>query len=277
MLDDTDGRGLLPHSGCGFHPPATRVTVLGSVGHPASSIQYQHLIPVETAYNSPVMTEQPPEVPSRERLFSPLLEAAVRLAARGHHHQFRKSAETVSETDADSPLPDRVPYIAHLMGTMCILARVGVRDEVLAAAILHDYLEDVPDPNGRNVIRTVLGDEVLALVLEVTEHKRRGLDEALTWEIRKREQIAHIAEMPIEAVLIKAADVLHNLLSLVADLEAADDPGAVWSAFNADVEHQLWYFTHACGAIGERLGDHVLERALDDALRSLRASIAKRQ
>ncbi len=35
------------------------------------------------------------------------------------------------------------------MGTMTILARLGAPDEVLAAAALHDYLEDVPDPDGR--------------------------------------------------------------------------------------------------------------------------------
>ena len=62
-------------------------------------------------------------------LFSPLLEAAVRLATRGHYHQFRKLG---TSEDSNSPsgdfLPDRVPYVAHLMGTMCILARLGVRD-----------------------------------------------------------------------------------------------------------------------------------------------------
>jgi (p)ppGpp synthase/HD superfamily hydrolase len=79
-----------------------------------------------------------PELPGGA-LFSPLLEAAVRLAARGHYHQFRKNlTDEEGETPGGDFLPDRVPYIAHLMGAMCILARVGVRDEVLAAAILHD-------------------------------------------------------------------------------------------------------------------------------------------
>ena len=114
-------------------------------------------------------------------LFSPLLEAAVRLAARGHYHQFRKHiTDELDDGFQTRPcFPDRVPYITHLMGTMCILARIGVSDEVLAASILHDYLEDVPDPDGREHIRTNLGDEVLSLVLEVTEHKRRDLDQAI--------------------------------------------------------------------------------------------------
>lgn len=212
----------------------------------------------------------------RGALFSPLLEAAVRLAARGHYHQFRKNA---ADEDSGSPsgdfLPDRVPYIAHLMGTMCILARVGVRDEVLAAAILHDYLEDVPDPDGRESIRSALGEEVLSLVLEVTEHKRREFDEVDTWDIRKQEQLDHVERMPREAVLIKAADVLHNLLSLLADLDAAEDTDSVWRPFNAGPERQLWYFTGVIEAVERRLGEHLLVEELQEAVGRLRPFVTE--
>ena len=208
-------------------------------------------------------------------LFSPLLEAAVRLAARGHYYQFRKqNTEELEDEDLSRPFfPSRVPYIAHLMGTMCILARLGARDEVLAAAILHDYLEDVPDPDGREIIRRTLGDEVLSLVLDVTEHKRRELDEVDTWELRKQEQLAHIEGMPHEAVLIKAADVLHNMQSLLADLDAADDPDGVWAPFNAGPEHQLWYFSSVVEEVAKRLGTHPLVRDLKHSADRLRTYV----
>jgi len=200
-------------------------------------------------------------------LFSPLLEAAVRLAARGHYHQFRKhSGEEEGGNLTGDFLPDRVPYVAHLMGTMCILARIGVRDEVLAAGVLHDYLEDVPDPDGRESIRAALGDEVLSLVLEVTEHKRRELDESDTWEIRKQEQLDRIEQMPRDAVLIKAADVLNNLLALLADLDAAEDSTSVWQPFNAGPERQSWYFSGVTDAVRRRLGDHPLVKDLERAV-----------
>jgi len=205
-------------------------------------------------------------------LFSPLLEAAVRLAARGHYHQFRKhNTDELDDGILNLPFfPDRVPYITHLMGTMCILARIGVRDEVLAASILHDYLEDVPDPDGRESIRSNLGEEVLSLVIEVTEHKRHELDQEATWEVRKQEQLDHLARMPRDAVLIKAADVLHNMQSLIADLGATDDPETVWTSFNAGPERQLWYFTGVIEAVRQRLGSHLLVRDLDQAIASLR-------
>ncbi len=221
------------------------------------------------------MTPESSDTETRELpLFSPLLEAAMRLAARGHYHQFRKN---IDDSDSGIPigsfLPDRVPYIAHLMGTMGILARLGVRDEVLAAGVLHDYLEDVPDPDGRDSIRQILGEDVLSLVLEVTEDKRRNLDEADTWKIRKIEQLAHIAGMPDEAVLIKAADVLHNMQSLLYDHEAAEDPESVWLPFNAGPDLQLWYFQGVVGAVEERLGDHPLARDLRSSVDRLQVCI----
>ena len=208
--------------------------------------------------------------PFPEGLFPPVLEAAVRLAARGHYHQFRKGVEDPEGGPGAAVLPDRVPYITHLMGTMCILARLGVCDEVLAAAVVHDYLEDVPDPGGREKIRAALGEEVLALVLEVTEDKRRGRDQTDTWELRKQEQLDHVARMPVDAVLIKAADVLHNVQSLTLDLEAADDADAILQNFNAGPERQLWYFESMAAAVKDRLGDHTLARNLEAAIARLR-------
>jgi (p)ppGpp synthase/HD superfamily hydrolase len=206
-------------------------------------------------------------------LFSARLEAAARLAARGHYHQFRKQLPEALEVDpAANPLPDgAVPYVTHLMATMAILARVGADEDVLAAGLLHDYLEDVDDPDGAATIRDAVGDRVLELVRAVTEDKRRERDEAETWEVRKREQIAHVARMPRDAVLVKAADVLHNLVSLRSDLERADDPGRVWSRFNAGPHRQMWYFEAIAAEVANRLGDHQLSHDLADAVAGVRA------
>jgi (p)ppGpp synthase/HD superfamily hydrolase len=201
-----------------------------------------------------------------------MIEAAVRLAAQGHYHQFRKRDRTAdAPTSMGVPLPDdHIPYITHLMGTVTILARFGAPDEVLAAAALHDYLEDVPDPDGRERIREITNDEVLELVLAVTEDKRPGRHRGDTWELRKQEQIAEIESMPLSAVLIKSADVLHNLLSLEFDLSEASDPSLVWGRFNAPKVKQLWYFSSVLDAIRLRLGDHELTLELAEVISLLR-------
>jgi (p)ppGpp synthase/HD superfamily hydrolase len=210
------------------------------------------------------------------RLFSPLLEAAIRLAAQGHYHQFRKRypSDECSEGSATDPLPpDWIPYITHLMGSMAILARLGAPDEVLAAALLHDYLEDVPDPDGHQTIRSAVGDRVLELVLAVTEQKPADSIDTETWEQRKREQIERMGDMPDEAVLIKTADLLHNVQSLISDLAAADQQQTVWRRLNAGPDRQLWYFSSVLEAARTRLGDHQLVHELARTITELRARV----
>lgn len=216
--------------------------------------------------------QEPPCAPAGAALYSPLLEAAIRLSAQAHHGQFRRrDTEPAECCGASYPLPgDCIPYVTHLMGTACILARLGARDEVVAAALLHDYLEDVPDPEGRDTIREVAGAEVLDLVLAVTENKRAEFDATLTWEVRKREQIDAIAGMEPEAVLIKAADLLHNLVSLLTDLRSADNSALVWQRFHAEPVRELWYFTSVRDAVHARLGDHPLAAELDQVVEQVR-------
>ncbi len=209
---------------------------------------------------------------SEPSLYSTKLEAAARLAAQGHYGQFRKreAGDTCCEPSADEPLPaDCIPYITHLVGTMGILARVGAPDHVLAAALLHDYLEDVPDPNGQSTIREAVGPDVLDLVLALTEDKRPDLDSSETWKLRKTEQIQRMAKMTEEAVMIKAADLLHNIHTLVGDLDAASEDGPVWSRLNAGPDRQLWYFSAVLDAARDRLGEHRLVTSLEDAVRLL--------
>ena len=206
-----------------------------------------------------------------------MLEAAARLAAQGHHGHFRKrepGGGCCGKTDGDPLPPDCVPYITHLMGTMGILARLGADDEILAAALLHDYLEDVPDPNGPAKIRAAVGEDVLQLVLAVTEEKRPELDSSETWETRKSEQIGKIAAMPEGAVLVKAAVLLHNVLCLLVDLEAAGDEASVWLRLNAGPERQLWYFSSGHQAARQRLGSHPLLDQLGEAIDRLAARVA---
>jgi len=194
-------------------------------------------------------------------LFSGMLENAVRLAARGHFHQFRKQGiEAPPCEPGRDPLDEQcIPYVTHLVGVVGILARLGAGDEALAAALLHDYLEDVPDADGRRSIEQAVGTRVLKLVLEVTENKRGGRDERETWDQRKKEQIDHVAGMSDGAVLIKAADLLHNLGSMVFDMDRSADPSLVWDRFNAPPQRQLWYFRTLLGALGARLGnEHAL-------------------
>jgi (p)ppGpp synthase/HD superfamily hydrolase len=159
-----------------------------------------------------------------EALFSPLLERAVRLAAQAHHHQDRKGSGA--------------PYFTHLAGVALILARAGFRDDrLLAAAVLHDVVEDT-DVSLAQLAEQFPAD-VLELVAALSERKTDERGEKRPWEDRKAEHLEHVARSSRAARAIVLADKLHNLESMLFDLESGT---LQLAAFKAPPERIVWYY-----------------------------------
>lgn len=125
---------------------------------------------------------------------SGLVREAFETARVAHAGQFRNGAE-------------RFPYIDHPRVVAERLAEQGVPDEVLAAALLHDVVEDSETEIGE--LRARFGDQVASLVEAMTE------DEAIEdYEERKAEHRQRVAEAGAEVLAIYAADKLTNLAML---------------------------------------------------------------
>jgi (p)ppGpp synthase/HD superfamily hydrolase len=155
--------------------------------------------------------------------FSPLVERALRTAARAHRNHQRKASD--------------VPYVSHLAGVALILCRAGFNDDaVLAASLLHDAVEDTNYT--AEMLTADFPPEVAAWVAATTERKRDDENQPRSWEDRKREHLEHVAAAPLEARAIVLADKLHNLGSMLYD-RAAGEP--LWDRFNAPRERVLWY------------------------------------
>lgn len=123
-----------------------------------------------------------------------LVLRAADFAARKHRAQRRKNGD--------------FPYINHPLGVARILSdEAGVTDgSVLAAAILHDTLEDTETTAAE--LTKEFGARIAAIVGEVSD------DTSLSKVERKREQIRHAKHLSVEARLVKLADKLHNLREL---------------------------------------------------------------
>jgi guanosine-3',5'-bis(diphosphate) 3'-pyrophosphohydrolase len=121
---------------------------------------------------------------------SPILEA-VSFAARKHVGQLRKDNAT--------------PYIAHPVRVMTILATVfQVEDpEVLAAAVLHDTIEDTT--TDRDELIEQFGERVAEMVAILSKDKRKR-DAP-----REQEYFDGLRNAPIEVQLCKLADLYDNL------------------------------------------------------------------
>lgn len=126
-----------------------------------------------------------------------LLLKAIRFAAGKHRNQRRRDSV-------------KSPYINHPIEVAQLLWEVGgIRDvSVLLASILHDTLEDTN--TAPEEIRDNFGEEVLSLVLEVTD------DKSLPKAERKRLQIETAQQKSVGAKLIKLADKCCNVRDLLA-------------------------------------------------------------
>lgn len=155
--------------------------------------------------------------------FSPLVERAMRVAAAAHRDQCRKASD--------------LPYITHPASVAILLLRAGIDDEcILAAALLHDVVEDTS--YGANRLAAEFPAEVQEYVAAMTERKLSPDGRKRMWRDRKLEHVAQVASAPWQARAIVLADKLHNVGTMLYDLE---EGAALWTRFNASPEQILWY------------------------------------
>ncbi len=120
-----------------------------------------------------------------------LIERAYATADRAHAGQVRKSGE---------------PYITHPLAVAQILADLGIGPKTLAAALLHDTVEDTSYDLDR--LRSEFGDEIAMLVDGVTKlDKLKYGDSAQAETVRK---MVVAMSKDIRVLVIKLADRLHN-------------------------------------------------------------------
>jgi GTP diphosphokinase / guanosine-3',5'-bis(diphosphate) 3'-diphosphatase len=120
-----------------------------------------------------------------------LLERAFAVAERAHAGQERKSGD---------------PYITHPVAVATILAELGMPTSTLAAALLHDTVEDTD--YGLDDLRTDFGDEVALLVDGVTKLDKVHYGDAAQAETVRKMVVAMARD--IRVLVIKLADRLHN-------------------------------------------------------------------
>lgn len=204
--------------------------------------------------------------------FEPLLERATELAATWHSGTFRKGqwGAPVYTTEDGRAAP--VPVFSHLTAVALTVQRAGWPADVVAAAFLHDILED-PNRDGERMTRETLAahmdEELVTLVQHVTEDGYDESGQKRPWRTRKEAYIAHLEQAPDEAVAISLADKLHNLWTMSQSLEAGlplFEGGDNFTALSAGPAEQQWFF-------------HAMLRATmghsDQRLHSLRAQLTQ--
>ena len=155
-----------------------------------------------------------------------LVSEAIAFAVKAHDGMRRKKNES--------------PYILHPMEAAVIVGTMSNDQNLIAAAALHDVVEDA----GISIeeIEEKFGKRVRELVESETEDKRADLPPSDTWRIRKEESLGVLKNTDDIAVLmVWLGDKLANMRSIYRDWKIEGD--AMWHRFNQkDVNQQAWYY-----------------------------------
>lgn len=155
-----------------------------------------------------------------------LVSEAIAFAVRAHDGMRRKKSEA--------------PYILHPMEAAVIVGTMTDDQSLIAAAALHDVVEDA----GISIteIEEKFGKRVKELVASETEDKRADLPPSDTWRIRKEESLSVLRETKDEGVLmVWLGDKLANMRSIYRDHKV--EGSSMWQRFNQkDEREQAWYY-----------------------------------
>lgn len=189
---------------------------------------------------------------SRAPFYGPKVGDALKLAADAFAARARKGSG--------------VPYLTHLLAVATIVMEHGGDEDQIAAAVLHDYLEDIPGARAEDVEER-FGARVAAIVRALSD--ATDATHKAPWKPRKLRYLAHLRGEPAEVKLVSAADKLHNARSIVDDHRRLGD--AVFDRFTASREETLWYYREVVRALSEGF-EHELVGELWRAVRQLHAA-----
>ena len=134
------------------------------------------------------------------------------------------------------------------MEAMGIVASMTTDQELLAAAALHDTVEDT-DVTVED-IRTDFGDRIASLVAQESEEKQEGRSEEESWHDRKQAAIDRLAKSSHDAKIVALGDKLSNMRAIARDYAMQGDK--LWNLFHAkDPKDHEWHYRGLADALRE--------------------------
>ena len=146
------------------------------------------------------------------------------------------------------------PYIVHPMEAMEIVASITPDQELLAAAALHDTVEDTDVTIEQ--IREEFGPRIASLVETESDVVPAGVSEEDSWTARKKAGLDRLQHASRDAKIVAMGDKLSNMRAIARDYAVKGDD--LWNLFHLkDPKAHAWRY-----------------RALADALRELEDTFA---
>jgi GTP diphosphokinase / guanosine-3',5'-bis(diphosphate) 3'-diphosphatase len=175
-------RTFLPHGYAENRPEYTEIVAIVETGELHQGL-LDELLEELGAYETPVDLD--------------LITRAFRYAAAAHEGQQRQSGE---------------PFIMHPAGVAKICAQLRLDEQTLAAALLHDVVEDTDAD--LDDVRAEFGDEIARLVDGVTKLTRVQFQSREQAEAENYRKMVVAMSEDVRVILVKLTDRLHNLRTI---------------------------------------------------------------
>lgn len=163
-----------------------------------------------------------------------LLDRAIIFAVRAHSGTERRGKG--------------FPYIVHPLEAVEIVATITPDQELLAAAVLHDTVEDTDVTV--DMIREEFGERVASIVAGESDTFEDGVSEEDSWKTRKQAAIDRLAKAPLDTKIVALGDKLSNMRAIARDYAVIGD--GIWDLFHIKErrEHE-WHYRGLADSLRE--------------------------
>lgn len=163
-----------------------------------------------------------------------IIDRAICFATRAHQGIVRKGTN--------------IPYIVHPIEAVAIVASMTDDQELMAAAALHDVVEDT------NVtieeIEKEFGKRVAEIVDSESDGEMPGLTKIESWKIRKESTLLRLKNSSTEAKIVALGDKLSNMRAIARDYLLYGEN--LWNRFNVnDGNLHAWYYRGLADSLDE--------------------------
>ncbi len=163
-----------------------------------------------------------------------LLDRAIIFAVQAHHNTERRGKG--------------FPYIVHPMEAVEIVATITPDQELLAAAALHDTIEDTDVTVEQ--LREQFGERIADLVHSESDQFTEGVSEEDSWHDRKQAAIDRLAAAPRDAKIVAMGDKLSNMRAIWRDYLMKGDE--LWKIFHVtDKASHEWHYRGLAASLSE--------------------------
>lgn len=169
----------------------------------------------------------------KQHIDTSLLDRAITFAVKAHQGVERRGKG--------------FPYIVHPMEAVCIVATMTNDQELLAAAALHDVIEDTDTT--ADDLKKEFGERV-AMLVEAESDDKTGGSKAETWHQRKQDTLDRLRKADLDIKIVALGDKLSNMRAIAHDYAVLGDE--LWNRFTVkDPAEHAWRYH----ALAEALND----------------------